>query len=91
MREYWWKELQLGRILASKMFISSLFHLLSSMLFKMRENHIELLSHIYHNSGDLRQFVVKMIGLHIKLGKVLGPFFDSPKYVAFPFLRDLAG
>lgn len=57
----------------------------------MRENHIELISHIYYNSGDLRQFVVKMIGLHIKLGKVLGPFFDSPKYVAFPFLRDLAG
>lgn len=60
-------------------------------MFKMKECHIDLITYIYHNSVELKNFVVKMVGIHIKLTKVLGLFYDSPKEVVFPFLRAFVG
>lgn len=89
LRRYWDEELHLPDLLANKMFLSSIFHLLSSSMFKMRSSHVDLISFIYYRSGEMRQYVVKLAGLGIKNAKVLTPFFDSSKDLVFPLLRDL--
>jgi hypothetical protein len=71
------------------MFLSAIFHLLSSNMFKIRGTHLDLIVHTFDRAHEMRLFVAKMIITQLRLGKMLNPLFEGPKVLIFPFLREL--